>query len=255
MQEFDAVVVSDLHLGARNSLGRAFLDFLQRTRFQRLVIAGDMFEYPNLKGLRDQDLGVLGDLRRLSDELPVIWLQGNHDPAHEVWQNLLGIQPRQYVILGVGHRSYYVCHGDRWDISVNVAWPVVASANAIYRFSQRIDSTHRLARRLKHSSKRFCRVSRAIREGACETARAENHAGIIIGHSHVAEECVVDGVHYLNSGCWTELPCTFVGIREGRARTYAWHDGDHVALSPAMEEVEVPRQLSARPALVPAHAM
>ena len=39
---------------------------------------------------------------------------------------------------------------------------------------------------------------------------------VILGHSHVVEERRVDGVHYLNCGCWTERPSTFVAgeVRE-----------------------------------------
>jgi UDP-2,3-diacylglucosamine pyrophosphatase LpxH len=43
MVNFDAVVVSDLHLGARNSRGTNFLRFLHTIRCQRLVLAGDLF--------------------------------------------------------------------------------------------------------------------------------------------------------------------------------------------------------------------
>ena len=30
------------------------------------------------------------------------------------------------------------------------------------------------------------------------------------------------GCHYLNSGCWTEKPCSFVGVQGSEARLYDW---------------------------------
>jgi UDP-2,3-diacylglucosamine pyrophosphatase LpxH len=48
-------------------------------------------------------------------------------------------------------------------------------------------------------------------------ARAENLEGIITGHTHYAEDVIMDDVHYLNSGSWTESPCSYVTIDNGAA--------------------------------------
>ena len=43
MLKFEAVVVSDLHLGARNSRTYDFLLFLESLETDRLISAGDIF--------------------------------------------------------------------------------------------------------------------------------------------------------------------------------------------------------------------
>ena len=63
-----------------------------------------------------------------------------------------------------------------------------------------------------------------LQRRAVEEARRRRLDGVIVGHSHVARDVRVDGVHYLNSGCWTEKPASFIGIRGGDAKHYSWDD-------------------------------
>ena len=99
---------------------------------------------------------------------------------------------------------------------------VISAAEAVYNGCQRIDPSHRLARYLKHKSKWFCHAVAALRREAIAAAQRRNLAGVILGHTHVAADERIDGVHYVNCGCWTERPATFVGIRRGHVKTYYW---------------------------------
>ena len=99
---------------------------------------------------------------------------------------------------------------------------VIAGSDAIYHTAQWLDPTHRLARLLKRGSKRFCRSIEQIQRRATAAAAGLGFDGVITGHSHVARHTTGDGIHYLNCGCWTEIPSAFVGIRQGRARRYYW---------------------------------
>jgi UDP-2,3-diacylglucosamine pyrophosphatase LpxH len=79
-----------------------------------------------------------------------------------------------------------------------------------------------VARWLKRRTKYFVKAVDRIRQHAVAEAQQRGLDGVILGHSHVVEERRVDGVHYLNCGCWTERPSTFVGIRFDSAHTYEW---------------------------------
>lgn len=229
MLNFDAVVVSDLHLGARNSRGNDFLRFLHTLRTDRLVLNGDLFNDHRLRGLQERDVQVVELLRKYSERVHVDWVLGNHDPGPEWFAGLLGITAVEEVILDLGAERYLVYHGHGWDPSLT--WPqlVIETADAIYFACQWLDSSHRLARGLKRSSKHFLHVTEVLRRKAVETAAERNLSGVILGHSHLACEVYASGVHYLNSGCWTEKPSSFVGIREGRARLYDWDPVARVA--------------------------
>jgi len=229
MLNFDVVVVSDLHLGARNSRGNDFLRFLHTLKTERLVLAGDLFNDQRLRGLQERDVQVVEMLRQYSLRVQVDWVVGNHDPPRGWFEGLLGITAHDEVILDVGSAQYLVYHGHGWDPSL--AWPqfVVDTADAIYFACQWLDPSHRLARRLKHSSKHFCHVTQILESCAIAESRARGLAGIILGHSHLACESFAEGVHYLNTGCWTEKPSSFVGIRGEQVGLYDWDPVARVA--------------------------
>ena len=222
MEQFDAVVVSDLHLGARNARTDDFLRFLASLRTDRLVLAGDLFDSPQLRGLTTRHVKVLESLRRLSRQAEVIWIRGNHDPDPEWFAAVFDLRAHDEWLLEVDDRTYLVCHGHEWDKALN--WPawIVGSAEFVYRGCQLLDRSHLLARYLKRKSKWFCKVVDGLRTKAVSAARRRALDGVIVGHSHVASDMYLDGVHYVNCGCWTERPSGFVGIRRGQVRHYHW---------------------------------
>ena len=179
MQNFDAVVVSDLHLGARNSRGNDFLRFLHTVRTNRLILAGDLFNDNRLRGMQSATCKSSSCCADTSLRVHVDWLIGNHDPSSRCWfEALLGITARDEVVLDVGGSPYLIYHGHGWDPSLS--WPqvVVDTADAIYFACQWIDPSHRLARHLKRSSKHFCHVTDVLRRRALDEATNRGMAGV-----------------------------------------------------------------------------
>jgi UDP-2,3-diacylglucosamine pyrophosphatase LpxH len=222
MWKFDAVVVSDLHLGARNSRTSDFLHFLETVETDMLVVNGDLFDSPRLRGLEQRHVEVLAALRRFAAEREVRWILGNHDPSPDWFQAVLGIRAEDEIELEIGGLRYLICHGHRWDSAMHFPQCVIETADAIYRGCQWLDPTHRIARYLKYKSKQFLRVAGRMRRKALTHARAQRFDGICVGHTHMAGDFENDGVRYFNSGCWTESPATFIGVRDGRPCVYSW---------------------------------
>lgn len=222
MTNFDAVVISDLHLGAHNSRSEEILRFLDTIETRQLIVNGDLFNDFRLRGLRPADVRVIEALRAWGQTGTVHWLLGNHDPPAAWFRTLLGIEARDELTLDVGDRRYLVCHGHVWDRALELPYLLIRAADTIYSVAQRVDKSHRLARGLKRASKHFCRAVTALRNKAVAAARERQFDGVVLGHTHVGCESWHDGVHYLNSGCWTERPCSYVGIRDGVARQVFW---------------------------------
>jgi UDP-2,3-diacylglucosamine pyrophosphatase LpxH len=236
MQQFDTVVVSDLHLGARNSRTDDFLRFLSRLRTQRLVVAGDLFDSPRLRGMTARDVRVLESLRWVSRRSEVIWIRGNHDPSLDWFRAVFDVRARDEWQMDVAGRTYLVCHGHEWEEPLGLPAWLVNVADGIYRGCQWLDPTHGLARRIKRNSKWFCRAVDGMRCRAVGAARLREFDGVIVGHSHVASDLIENGVHYLNCGCWTERPAGFVGVRGRNVRQYQW----------AAEEMQTARSATRR---------
>jgi len=222
MRHFDTVVVSDLHLGARNSRTNEFIEFLRSVRTERLIINGDLFEDPQLRGLKCRDVAVLEALRRAARSTEITLIRGNHDPAVHWYQGVLGLPVLDEILIDVGAKTYSVCHGHEWDSSMKLPPWLINLADTIYLGTQRLDPSHKLAKALKRRCKTFCRAVSNLRTRALKYVRERGLDGIILGHTHIQEDFEDDGVHYLNSGCWTERPSGYVGIRRGLAQTYTW---------------------------------
>jgi UDP-2,3-diacylglucosamine pyrophosphatase LpxH len=229
---YSTVVISDLHLGAGNSCGETLLRFLDWVRADHIVIGGDLFDRPGLGRLRDTDLRVLEALRQFGMDRRLEWLVGNHDPSPRFFRAVLGIEPQDETLIDADNgRRYLVYHGHAWDEALN--WPnwLIAGADGFYRFSQWLDPTHSLAKFLKHRCKTFVKAVENLRDRAVEEARRRGLDGVILGHSHMACDRMIDGIHYLNSGCWTEKPAGFVGFIDGVARQERWDPSRRVTVA------------------------
>jgi UDP-2,3-diacylglucosamine pyrophosphatase LpxH len=78
----------------------------------------------------------------------------------------------------------------------------------------------------KHGSKTFLRCAKKIEEGAVELARRRGCSAVCCGHTHAPVERPGGPVAYYNSGCWTELPGTYLTVAGGHVRLHAFgHDG------------------------------
>jgi len=240
MRHFDTVVVSDLHLGARNARTDEFLSFLRTIRADRLIVNGDLFQDPWLRGLRPEDVEVLDALRRYARYSDIVLLRGNHDPEESWYPGVLGLPVLDELPLTIGDANYLVYHGHGWDKALELPALVIAMADAVYAGTQWLDPTHRLAKALKRKCKTFCRAVKNLRIAAVSAARERGFDGVILGHTHIQEEALIADsgertVHYLNSGCWTEQPCGYIGICHEQAKIYRW---------PTLGTAEIPAPLA-----------
>src|ERR1051325_10695892 len=93
----DALIISDLHLGAENCQAKPLVEFLQaildgNLPARRLIINGDVFDSIDFRRLKKTHWKVLSQIRHLSDKIDVIWIAGNHDGPAEVVSPLLGVR-------------------------------------------------------------------------------------------------------------------------------------------------------------------
>jgi UDP-2,3-diacylglucosamine pyrophosphatase LpxH len=217
---YDAIVLSDLHLGSRNCQARRLNEFLQRLvdgslPTRRLILNGDVFDSIDFRRLEKAHWTVLSRLRQLAEHLEVIWIAGNHDGSAEIVSSLLGLQVQDEVILESGEERFLLLHGHVFDSFIQSYPLLTALADGVYRFLQWLDRSHRFAKMAKHGSKTFLRNARKIADGAMDLARKRGCTAAICGHTHHAVLQTEGPVAYYNSGCWTELPCTYLTLREG----------------------------------------
>jgi UDP-2,3-diacylglucosamine pyrophosphatase LpxH len=219
MTVLDAVVISDLHLGAASCQPRAmqhFLDVLPSTA--RLVLNGDVLENTESR-LTKQHWRVLSRLRKLSDQLELVWVRGNHDFDAESVAHLLGATFVPEYDFESGCKRVLCVHGDAWDRFLT-KHPIVSNvADWFYLRMQRI--SRRLAVSAKRSSKTFLRCAERVRLEATEYGRAKGADVVVCGHTHHAEigpETDPGAPVYVNTGCWTDHHCHYLTVQDGLLR-------------------------------------
>jgi UDP-2,3-diacylglucosamine pyrophosphatase LpxH len=216
----DAVVISDIHLGSENCQARSLVDLLESIRrgelpTRRLILNGDVFDSIDFRRLHKHHWKVLSTLRKLSDEIEITWINGNHDGPAELVSHLLGVACSDEIIIYSGGRSFLFLHGHRFDEFIT-RYPLLTwIADRIYQVLQRIDKSHAFAKFAKRRSKTFLRCNEKIRRDAIQYAARRGCDAVCCGHTHQALADRTGDVHYFNSGCWTEKPCSYLTIADG----------------------------------------
>jgi UDP-2,3-diacylglucosamine pyrophosphatase LpxH len=216
----DAVIISDIHLGSANCEARQVTALLEQIvegdlATARLILNGDVFDSIDFRRLTKHHWKVLSLIRKLSDQIEIVWLAGNHDGSPEIISHLLGVSVEEEYILESGPERLLILHGHVLDDFIDT-YPILSwVADRIYRFLQWLDKTHSFARWAKHGSKTFLRCANKVADGAVERARKQGCTAAVCGHTHAALARTDQPIPYFNSGCWTELPCSYLTVREG----------------------------------------
>jgi UDP-2,3-diacylglucosamine pyrophosphatase LpxH len=158
---------------------------------------------------------ILSQIRKISDKIEVVWVAGNHDGQADIISHLLGIEVVDEYIFESGFKKILVLHGHIFDNFIDEHPILTWFCDAVYRFLQKIDTSHYIARLAKHSSKQYLRCAENIRIKALEYASDKGCDVVCCGHSHHAQLDKSTKLCYANSGCWTEKPCTYLEIFDG----------------------------------------
>lgn len=207
----DAIIISDVHLGSANCQAKDLCSFLQDIeagiiQTKELIINGDLFDSLEFRRLKKNHWKVLSLIRKLSDQIRVIWVKGNHDEgAIETVSHLIGAEIcDQYAI-----NEILVIHGDRFDRFITKYPYTTWIADCFYQLLQKISIN--LARLIKRRSKTFLRCTEIIKEKSLVFAKENGFSSVCVGHTHFA----VSEKNYHNSGCWTESP-TYLIVKDGK---------------------------------------
>jgi UDP-2,3-diacylglucosamine pyrophosphatase LpxH len=239
----DAVILSDIHLGSDNCQAKSVVSLLERVargdlRTARVILNGDVFDSIDFRRLNKHHWKVLSLLRKLSDEVEITWLCGNHDGTAEIVSHLLGVSVMDEFVLDSGGERILILHGHRFDDFLDSHPVLTWLGDCVYGFLQWIDGSHRFAKLAKHSSKTFLRCARKIEESSVEYARRKDCTAVCCGHTHVAIARVEESVPYFNSGCWTELPCHYLTVEHGVIKLHAFVEAEAVPES-SLQEIGV----------------
>ncbi len=242
-QHYRTIVLSDIHLGIRNSHVREVVRFLKENSCDTLILNGDIIDGWQLRKSGKWKKRHTSFFRLLmkwlsSTNTKVIYLRGNHDDfLDEVLPLQLGnfTLDRTYVHESFGKR-YFVVHGDIFDtVTTKLKW-IAKLGDSGYTFLLWMNRHYNRFRRrrglpyyslsqiVKHKVKKAVSFMSDYESELCAVASAERCDGVICGHIHQPANKYIDGIHYLNSGDWVETLSALVETTDGEWKILYYAD-------------------------------
>ncbi|MGC8625748.1 MAG: UDP-2,3-diacylglucosamine diphosphatase, partial [Phycisphaerae bacterium] len=198
---------------------------------RRLIINGDVFDSIDFRRLKKTHWKVLSMIRHISDKMEVIWTCGNHDGPAEIISHLLGVQVRNEYIFTSAKRRMLVLHGHIFDDFIDDHPMITWMGDSIYSILQRLDRRHYIARLAKARSKVFLHCLEKVQHRSIAYARRLRCDTVICGHTHHSAAAREQDVEYFNSGCWTELPPTWLAVDGGNVVVCRYEPGSVFTVS------------------------
>ena len=234
-----AIIVSDLHLGTKDSKAEEFIEFIDKHPTELLILNGDIIDGWALnRGTKwkKQHTKVISKLLKLSNKTRIIWIRGNHDEFIQefIGTHLGAIEIREDYKLDINNtmESYYIFHGDVIDVFITKYKWLSKIGSVGYDFAlwlNRIYNTYRKWRKLPYIS-----ISQKIKESvkvatnyvndfevtALSMATKKGCNGVICGHIHQPADRIIGGKRYLNSGDWIENMSAILVDYDGKLYLY-----------------------------------
>jgi len=227
---YKAIIVSDLHLGTKDSQANEFIEFLEKHPTDLLILNGDIIDGWALnRGAKwkKKHTKVISYLLKLSNKTKIIWIRGNHDEflSEFIGNHFGNIEIRENYIIENNKwvtgdlyekQRYFVFHGDVIDVFITKYKWIAKIGSVGYDFAlwlNRWYNRYRAWRKLPYQS-----ISQDIKAGvkaatnyvndfettAIKMAHQNGCHGVICGHIHQPADLHINGAHYLNSGDWVE---------------------------------------------------
>lgn len=221
--------MSDLHLASKKAKADHIRAFLKEVETKDLYLVGDIVDIWRFKQAfslgpeKQRDtIKCIDRLLRLSKHTNIHYIWGNHDEFLSKFKVASGfgditLHERTDYVSSDGRR-YLVLHGHQFDLMAKYAWsPWVGKIGDIgYDFMITINEWYNWIRRklgmrywslskyIKVKFKQAVTFVDRFENITTEYARRLGYDGVICGHIHDPQDKMVNGIHYLNCGCWTD---------------------------------------------------
>jgi UDP-2,3-diacylglucosamine pyrophosphatase LpxH len=223
---YRTIIMSDLHLGARQSQTDKIIKFLEENQAEKLILNGDIIDGWALKGngkwTKDCTKIFRKFMKMSEKDTKVIYIRGNHDDFLKdfIPFKLNNIRiVRKYVHTGIDGRTYFCFHGDVLDFVIMEArWLAVIGGwsydfiirlNTIYNYIRKKLNLpyHSLANTIKQSVKGAINFVSDFEDNAKGLTKQKGYDVAVCGHIHhpkLENDYMNSGDFCENSTCLVE---------------------------------------------------
>jgi len=226
MNNWKTIIMSDLHLGARQSQTDKIISFLDNNTTEKLILNGDIIDGWALKGNGKWTKDCTKIFRRFmkmsEKNTKVIYIRGNHDDFLKdfIPFKLNNIRiVRKYVHNGIDGRKYFCFHGDVLDFVIMEArwlaiiggwsYDIVIKFNTLYNKIRKWFNLpyHSLANTIKQSVKGAINFVSDFEDNAKGLTKQKGYDVAVCGHIHhpkIENDYMNSGDFCENSTCLVE---------------------------------------------------
>lgn len=250
----DIAVVSDVHLGTYGCHAKELLNYLSSIKPSTLILNGDFIDIWQFKKhyFPKEHLQVIQRILKMASKgTKVYYITGNHDDALRRYSDFSSgnIHLRDKLVLQLGDASYWIFHGDIFDVFIKYS-PFIAKLGGkgydllivLNRLINKVRSSMGLsklsfAKKVKTQVKEAVKFVSDFEDTALQIAIDEGYDYVICGHIHKPQVRTVEkegkSVTYLNSGDWVEN-LTALEYAWGKWSLYEYHDSDYCFINPKL---------------------
>jgi UDP-2,3-diacylglucosamine pyrophosphatase LpxH len=226
MNNWKTIIMSDLHLGARQSQTDKIISFLDNNTTEKLILNGDIIDGWALKGNGKWTKDCTKIFRRFmkmsEKNTKVVYIRGNHDDFLKdfIPFKLNNIRiVRKYIHNGIDGRKYFCFHGDVLDFVIMEArwlaviggwsYDIVIKFNTIYNKIRKWFKLpyHSLANTIKQSVKGAINFVSDFEDNAKGLTKQKGYDVAVCGHIHhpkIENDYMNSGDFCENSTCLVE---------------------------------------------------
>jgi len=223
---YRTIIMSDLHLGAKQSQTDKIIKFLEENQTDKLILNGDIIDGWALKGsgkwTKDCTKIFRKFMKMSEKDTKVIYIRGNHDDFLKdfIPFKLNNIRiVRKYVHEGMDGRTYFCFHGDVLDFVIMEArwlaviggwsYDIVIKFNTLYNKIRKWFNLpyHSLANTIKQSVKGAINFVSDFEENAKGLTKQKGYDVAVCGHIHhpkLENDYMNSGDFCENSTCLVE---------------------------------------------------
>jgi UDP-2,3-diacylglucosamine hydrolase len=202
----DSIFVADSHFNEKN---RELLTLLQKVESKEMVtsqlfLMGDIFDFISGESryFIKQNIEVINLLNKLSNEIEIIYLEGNHDyNLKTVFPNIKVIKRENQPLLAkYEDKTVSLAHGDNF---INWKYDLYCKfiRNTIFlRFMNFIDINFFISKKIENAlvKKNICHKMKNFEEIVSKRVKNYNTDIVIEGHYHQGNSYFIDEKRYIN---------------------------------------------------------
>ena len=204
-----AIIVSDLHIGSPYCRREDFKQFLENIpQDHEFILNGDIIDNPYTK-MTPADQQIIDRIAEISLRQPVVWVRGNHDNGYVPdYSGKIQIKPH-YAL----QKRLFIAHGDFFDEVMPRSRLFIRTFKILHDFRIKLGARPvHVAQYAKNWRRLYAYLRKNVMLNAVYYARKNGFQAVTCGHTHYAEEQIVQGIKYLNTGAWTEQPTYCVRV-------------------------------------------